>query len=311
MRRISVVLIASLVFSGYQLSGKVIGRHGNLDPVLKALETPLHKRGVDVVAGNTRSFKLGSRPRLAPLTGMPTANPPSDWNSRPWMKSFRDGAAGFVAGAKSGGGRRAASANDFLTAWSRASRDRRVFISFTAKDVRAAEAAADALAAKGYVAFVFLKSSMPKPAYDTALVGRMFGEAGHRYVVDTRNARASAGVWLEASMAKRFNGRESSSGSRGGNRPPPKPRPVTPSDSWAGRETFLRNINRWVVTENPEVPGRLFIHRRITGRMLVGLLYTVKVGSDGSWVVYSAEGSRLGKISRPPDVDIGSCACRL
>ncbi len=309
MRRIALLLIASLALTGFPLSGKVIGRRSSLDPVLKALEIPLHDRGIDVVAGNTASFRLGSRPRVAPLSGMPTVNSPADWSSRPWMKDFRDGAAGLLAGAKSSRGRRAASADDFLTAWRSTPRDKRVFISFTAKDISAAEEAADALAAKGYVAFVFIKSSSPKPAYDAALVGRIFSEAGHHYVIDTRNARESAGVWLEASLAKRFNGPDKSGNA--GSRPPPKPRPASPSDSWAGRDTFLRNVEKWVVTENPELPGRLFIHRSSTGLMLEDLLYTVKVSSNGSWVVYDADGTRLGKISSPPNVDVGSCSCRL
>jgi hypothetical protein len=310
MRRLALLLIASLVLAGYPLSGKVIGRRTNLDQVLQMLERPLHDRGIDVVAGNTASFNLGSRPRVATLSGMPTANPPPDWSlrrSRPWMEDFRDGLAGFVAGAKSTHGRRATSADDFLNAWHGAPRDRRVFISFTAKDVSAAEAAADALAAKGYVAFVFIKSSSLNPTYDTALVGRMFGEAGHHYVVDTPNARKSAGVWFEASLVKHFKGPDKGGG--GGNGPAPKPRPPTPVDSWAGRETFLRKIDTWVVTQNPDVPGKLFIHRRQTGLMLEDLLYTVRVRSDGSWVVYDAYGSRLGKISIPPDVRIGECGC--
>jgi hypothetical protein len=306
MRRLALLLVVSALLATYPIAGKVIGRRARLDPVLQMLETPLHARGIDVVAGNTAAYKIGSRPRLAPLTGMPTAKASADWNSRPWMDEFRRGATGFVAGVKSTRGRRAANSDEFLSAWRAASRDRRVFISFTAKDAGAAEAAAKALTAKGYVAFVFIRPSASAPTYDTALVGRMFHEAGHHFVVDTPNARKSAGVWLEATIAKGFRGPE---GTGGGTRPAPKPRTPAPSESWSGRERFLRDIDSWVVTRNPDIPGKLFIHRESTGAMLVDLLYTVKVESNGSWVVYDKYGSRLGKLSNPPDVSIGRCSC--
>src|SRR5829696_65827 len=100
-RRFALLLIAAIVIGGVSLSGRVVGRRADLDPVLKVLETSLHDRGIDVVGGKTEAYDLGSRPRLAPLIGMPTARPSAGWGKRPWMEDFRKGVAGFVAGAKS------------------------------------------------------------------------------------------------------------------------------------------------------------------------------------------------------------------
>jgi hypothetical protein len=71
------------------------------------------------------------------------------------------------------------------------------------------------------------------------------------------------------------------------------------------------------VTQNPDVPGKIFIHREQSGGILEDLLFNVKVESDGSWTVYDPSGAggvrsfgrRLGSIERPPRVVVGQCTC--
>jgi hypothetical protein len=84
------------------------------------------------------------------------------------------------------------------------------------------------------------------------------------------------------------------------------------------RESFVRGVRGgWVVTENPESRGKLFVHRT-TGSdgTLTDLLYRVQVEEDGSWTVYAPPdsgdsgpfGKRLGSVEAP-DVAIGTCNC--
>ena len=313
------VLIGWLAFlAGQPMSARVIGARGKLDPLLKTLEAPLQKRGIDVVAGDTANHPLGTRPRVARLSGMPTAKPPAGWKSRPWMKSFEAGRTGFLAAAPGEGRKRARSSSEFLQAWKRAPADQRVFLSFTRKDVRAAESAARALEARGYVTFIYLTSKSKGPKYDTTTVGRLYAEAGHRLVVDTPNARRSEGVWLEARLA------------RPGGRPPPESsrerggrhtsrsassKPSSPHvEPWVERK-FVRDIREGVVTKNPAKPDTLFVHRTMRNGRLVDLTYLIKVGKDGSWTVHEARpgrkfGRRVGKLGKALDgVSIGTCNC--
>jgi len=79
------------------------------------------------------------------------------------------------------------------------------------------------------------------------------------------------------------------------------------------RRTFLKGIEKgWVVTENPSISNRLFVHESESDNQLVNPLYQIKVGQDGSWTVYNwGESAPQGRIvSREvPNVSIGACDC--
>ena len=315
---VSVVALLALNIGG--ASGKLLGDKGQLDPVLKELVKPLHAKGIDVFAGDTSVKRPTKRPRIALLTGMPTAKP-ADFDELEWMASFKSGASGCVLGAKtSEPGNAAQTEDEFVAKWQNAYPGKRVFLSFTSKDVEWAEKAAQVLQAKGYVTFVYLKSGESTPPYDPKFVGEMFSQASHHIVLDTENARKSPGVWLEAEQARKFMvgagataSQTGPSGSETSSDPVQPKEPIARKRSKSGfdEEAFTEGVRGgWVVTENPNTPKRLFIHRDSRGGMLNDLMYRVKVEADGSWTVFKSSGARAGSIRDPPSVSIGSCNCR-
>jgi hypothetical protein len=296
-----VTLTILLVFFIHQAAfGKLLGERSNLDPFFIELIKPLDSKGIDVVAGDTSVVPLSkpNRPRIALLAGMPTELSIDD-KKPPWMKEFVSGTMGIVAGTQiSQKGYTAETEDQFLGKWRAAEKDKRVFLSFTSADVKEAQAIAKALQERGYVTFTFLNSGEHKPRYDTAIAGNLFSEAGHFIVLDTANSRKSPGVWLEATLARSL--------SMG------KKAVVNGFDE----QSFIDGVSkRWIVTENPEIPGKLFVHREISGGALNDLLYNIRIETNGSWTVYRPKGTktygtRLGTITSPPSVEIGSCNCR-
>jgi|GEM_PF-3007697 len=336
--RVTVFTLVLSLFVGATALAKLLGDPARLelDPLLKTLVTPLHKQGIDVVAGETADVTMSpnARPRLARLSGMPTIDRGIDWRKAPWMEEFEKGAAGFVAGVRTAGepiarGKSINAQNDFFARWNAASADQRVFISFTSKDAAHAQATARALEKAGYVAFVFLRRGDVAPALDPAFVGRMFSEAGHHMVIDSKHARASEGVWFEAGFVKRGvkpgpndpgpAGPRAAPGSANGNVTPAEAaKAAEASTTNTELESFRRGIEQgWVVTKNPDTPGKLFVHRSAEGGALRDLIYLVKVEKDGSWTVHEARpgrsgstfGKRVGRTKAPSGVRVGGCNC--
>ncbi len=91
------------------------------------------------------------------------------------------------------------SASTFKRMWANASASERVFVSFTRADAKYASIVRASLEAQGYRVFTYVKGTA-RPAFNLVEVGTFFREAGHHFVVDTRNARSSPGVNLEAAM---------------------------------------------------------------------------------------------------------------
>lgn len=89
-------------------------------------------------------------------------------------------------------------AQEFPRLWRRAPPANRVFIAFSRRDAAAASAVRRALEKQGYVCFTYIHGQSREPWANAVEVGRYFREAGNHLVIDSRAARASKGVRLEA-----------------------------------------------------------------------------------------------------------------
>ncbi len=300
-RPITGLLVLFLVCASFP---KIIGDPKRLDAILLKLNDRISEKGIDVVAGSTSKWNFTGKntaPRVALLTGMPVQKGAKE--DADWIEDFKSGAIGFIGGAQPASDAEspkalAANADEFFAQWDITPKEKRIFLSFTRADAEHAHKVAMALKEEGYVTFVFFREGDADPPFDPALVGNKFSEAGNFLVLDSQNARNSIGVGLEAKMAKAIEAERRSM--------------KTP-----GMKAFLKGIDGWVVTENPDEPGKLFVHRSSEGGMLRDMLYLIKVDKDGSWSIHEASqgyggtayGVRVGKISKPPSVSITQCSC--
>ena len=322
-----LITVLLLIATGNSVFGKLLGNQIQLDPILAELVEPLNAKGIDVVAGNTANVGKPKRPRIALLSDL-TTNFENIVTNENWMKEFSSGITGYVAGVQTNTISSIAQTEDeFLAKWQNATADKRIFLSFTKADVEKANIIAKTLQEQGYVTYVFLNTGEQEPKYDAGFSGKMFKEATHHFVLDTKKSRKSHGVIFEAWLATAMTSKT----------PPTEPggpditgggTPNEPTDGPSGsapvnfdEKAFVKGVKKhWVVTENPDIPGKLFVHREMNDGMLVDLLYYVKKESNGSWTVYDPNGSgggdsfgtRLGSIKKKntPRVNIGSCNCQ-
>ncbi|HET8773247.1 MAG TPA: hypothetical protein VFP80_05630, partial [Thermoanaerobaculia bacterium] len=138
-------------------------------------------------------------PTLAPLRGFPARGASGhQWKS--FDDFFRAGAfedAALIA-VRGKARPKAKLAQEFPRLWRRAPPANRVFIAFSRRDAAAANAVRRALEGKGYVCFTYIHGQTREPWANAVEVGRYFREAGNHLVIDSRAARASQGVRLEA-----------------------------------------------------------------------------------------------------------------
>ena len=206
-----VLVIASLCLSG-AAPAKILdpGITGPESTILTAVADALDHSGVDVVLGQAGAFPTSKRPRLAPLAGFVPDK--KDWGTLApgsWSYSFKKGLMGALVAIQGPPLLAAARTQceqepqadrepcEFVKAWLGASEERRMFVAFTRDDVAAALLVKEALEQRGYVVFLFLHDRTGVPWADPRMVGEVFAQARHRLVIDTSNARASAGVAIE------------------------------------------------------------------------------------------------------------------
>jgi hypothetical protein len=209
--RISVALfVALLLASPAPVHTKALGRGS--DPMLARFDAALDSEGIDIVPGLARDldFKTEHRPRLAKLAGFPLPQPSQNSpDSNEWMRQFKRGAFDYITAyrpAENAAGLTGepSSSDEFLSEWSRAPAAERVFIAFTRDDAATARKVAQVLRAQGFVVFTYLRSEDEAPWAKPEVVGRLFREAGHHFVIDTLNARRSGGVAFEALVLARL-----------------------------------------------------------------------------------------------------------
>lgn len=196
-------------------AGAIVNQgEGPDDDFLKAVWQPLDSLGINVVLGNATEPAASNVPRLASLKGY--APKKKDWGSftrEAWPYAFAKGRSGVLfaykpraapkrlAKKRTACDRRPLSLDEgcrFVRSWLAAEPESRVFLSFTNEDFEVASKTRVALEKAGYVVFVFLNGKNEKPWASPALVGEVFAQATHRLVLDTVNARGSAGVQFES-----------------------------------------------------------------------------------------------------------------
>ena len=88
--------------------------------------------------------------------------------------------------------------SEFKRLWLNAPQDKRIFLSFTGKDLRFAMSVANALQQIGYITFMYKNGEHDMPAVNAVETGNFFQQAGQRLVIDTDAARQSPAVNAEA-----------------------------------------------------------------------------------------------------------------
>jgi hypothetical protein len=193
------------------LDPKVKGPDSSL---LRSLAPSLDRNGIDTVLGNALQFGPSARPRVAPLKGYHAKD--REWDKilpSAWAQAFQSGMFGVLVAVKPSRltDKKAdcditenadADACTFVNNWLNSERDKRVFVAFTSADLDRAEVLKKALEQKGYVVFLFLKAGSSAPWADAGLVGEVFAQASHRFVMDTQHARGAEGVALESKLCE-------------------------------------------------------------------------------------------------------------
>lgn len=200
MIRIPVFVLVLLILFPAKGSTRIVDSQSPPDPILDILERELDKRGVDIRRGlATDQNRVGTRPQLARLQNLPIQSTPIDSEPYNFEKHFRSGA--FTESVLVAVGKApepvALDAERFKQVWEVASKESRLFVSFSGKDLNYALRVSEALQAQGYATFLY-KNELGKLGFNAVDVGRFFSEAGGHLVIDTPAARRSAAVGAEA-----------------------------------------------------------------------------------------------------------------
>ncbi len=217
--QIRVILVLSCCLTYLLLGlglGRVIGPN-SVSPegkVLSLIVAGLDRHSIDVAYGKSADYPLsGGRARVAPLSGF--APHKNNWGSylyQTWAAAFQHGVIGFIVAVPNApsaiSSAQASCIKDiallgsdvceFVRKWVSSPPDQRVFIAFTKDDFDSARQVAKSLEGAGYAVFLFLKGKDQKPWADPGMAGEVFAQANYRLVIDTANARSSAGVAFES-----------------------------------------------------------------------------------------------------------------
>lgn len=214
-----VVIILSISFNSTG-STRIIdpSNRGPESEIMLSWAAELHRAGIDVVLGSLNEQKQSVRPRLGLLKGYkPNTQDWGEIDSIGWSYGFSKGVAGIMVAAKPEAHPRYLSEKNrkclselqdnegcrFVQNWLTAERQSRVFLAFTKVDFDHALTVKKTLESQGYVVFIFLQGRSERAWAAPALVGEVFAQAAHRFVLDTQAARSSVGVAFEAESCER------------------------------------------------------------------------------------------------------------
>jgi hypothetical protein len=229
MKRLFILTTIALAFCTPFASGKLLDPNSKPNAILDAIMKKIDPQGIDVLRNwDSNSPIPGKRVILAPLKGF-ESSAEVEKSKAAWMNDFEGDVHSFLAGYETKSTVLDKGLTDFTKftrKWDMTPRPKRVFISFTQADVMYANNVKKALEGKGYKTFIFLSNpDQNNPLLKTKEAGHLFATAGHHFVIDSKNARKSSGVWFEQELLRRDGG--SSSPDLGRPDPPP-PEPNNP-----------------------------------------------------------------------------------
>ncbi|WP_129468795.1 MULTISPECIES: hypothetical protein [Mesorhizobium] len=200
--RLALVALSMIILPGLTLAALVDGSTVT-DNLLRQMVDQLDARGIDVRNGPNAN-PPGTRPQLTKISNFPASE--TIGANDPFSSSFNAGAfatdrAALVAIGGTSGVPQTTDRAEFDKTWNASEPSKRIFISFSGKDLPHALAVEEQLVRLGYVTFLYKKSTTVD--VNPVEVGRYFQGAAHRYVIDTGNARASPAVNAEA-LADRY-----------------------------------------------------------------------------------------------------------
>lgn len=206
-----LTLFLVIGLSAIPVSAKLLDPHSPQNEILDALADKIDSHGIDVARQWTATAKPGERPILAPLHSF-TSAAEAKKSKTLWMRDFRGKIESVLLGikdnkqqsAKNLSGQISRDPGAFKDVWEDVSKSQRVFISFTKVDATHAAKVKKALENIGYTTFIYLNGSQESPLVTPAEAGHFFATAGHHFVIDTKAARHSGGVWFEKALLGRY-----------------------------------------------------------------------------------------------------------
>jgi hypothetical protein len=192
---------------------------GTLSDVnLVSWQADLDKNGIDVRADANSLIFEPEKPVVMPLekfnSGVDAFDPIFQ---ELFYKGYQTESALFAVDTVTG--RRLASQAELKPRWESAKPGKRVFISFSSKDLGTARLVENILIGKGYSTYIYLRE-IEERRPNVVETGRYFREADFKYVIDTKNSRESTAIAVEAYLA---TGRRPEDGFQHRIVPPPAP----------------------------------------------------------------------------------------
>jgi hypothetical protein len=195
-----------------------------------ALARKVDSKGIDVLRKWSYTPKAPKRPVLTPLKGSTYAFKTKTAQMK-WTQEFEGNIHYGLVGIRNTPGKTTVNSvpsdlEEFKNKWEKARPSQRVFISFTKLDFEHAIAVKQALDDQGYTTFIFLDKANGSPIVTAKEAGYFFATAENHFLIDTKNARRSRGVWFERALLGKY-GKDSGDDVNPGRsqKPPPSPPP--------------------------------------------------------------------------------------
>jgi hypothetical protein len=188
-----------------QSIGAVVDGIYAFNSLIRSITIRLDSDGIDVRNGAASLVTSLQRPELTELRNFP-ADAAVAGDQDPFTPSFTAGVLNdraYLIAVDSPGVPLPENEIRFREIWNEAPQHKRVFLSFTGKDIAFAILVSNALRETGYITFMYKNGEKDMPAVNAVETGVYFGQAGQRLVLDTDAARQSPAVHAEALAEKR------------------------------------------------------------------------------------------------------------